>query len=308
MDNVTTTSVNFQGNGIGPTAWLIISSNLLDIMRQFGYGAFYKAALSGDTLEIAGFSYVDDTNLTQSQTPTVTTAEEVLEKIQGGLDTWEGVVKASGGALSNGKSCWWYVDFSLDHKGDWGYKNMEELEGELTAIDIDGNRKALKRLEVNEFFETLGVQLNPIGDDTAIFNEMQQWAKNWSQQLRKSALKDHEAHTALNITIMKKLEYVLVAVTLTRKQCDKIMSTLLSTSLSKAGYNRNFPRKALHGPPSFMGGDVHHIYATMVAKHVQEMMTEAPQDSPTGQLIRTSIEQAKLELSSLTMNSKQWDT
>jgi hypothetical protein len=34
----------------------------------------------------------------------------------------------------------------------------------------------------------------------------------------------------------------------------------------------------------------------MVAKHVQEMMPEAPQDSPTGQLIRISIEQAKLEL------------
>jgi hypothetical protein len=118
---------------------------------------------------------------------------------------------------------------------------------------------------------------------------------------QESTLKDHEAHTAMNITIMKKLEYPLVeyplvAVTLTRKQCDKIMSTLLSTSLAKAGYNRNFPRKALHGPPSFMGGGVHHIYATMIAKHAQEMMTEAPHDSPTGWLIRTSIEQAKLEL------------
>jgi hypothetical protein len=41
-----------------------------------------------------------------------------------------------------------------------------------------------------------------------------------------------------------------------------------------------------------MGGDVHHIYATMVAKHVQEIMTEAPQDSRNGQLICTSIEQA----------------
>jgi hypothetical protein len=40
------------------------------------------------------------------------------------------------------------------------------MEGELTAIDIDGTRKALKPLEVNESFETLGVQLNPIGDDT----------------------------------------------------------------------------------------------------------------------------------------------
>jgi hypothetical protein len=91
----------YQGNGTGPTAWLIISSNLLDIMRRLGYGAFYKTALSGDTLEIAGFSYVDNTDLTQSQTPTATTAEEVLEKIQEGLDTWEGLVKASGGALSN---------------------------------------------------------------------------------------------------------------------------------------------------------------------------------------------------------------
>jgi hypothetical protein len=95
---------------------MIISSNLLGIMRQLGYGAFYKAALSGDTLEIAGFSSVDDTDLTQSQTPTVTTAEEVLEKIEEGLDTWEGLVKASGGALSNEKSCWWYVDFLFDHK------------------------------------------------------------------------------------------------------------------------------------------------------------------------------------------------
>jgi hypothetical protein len=43
----------YQGNGLGPTAWLIISSNLLDIMRRLGYGAFYKTALSGDTLEIA---------------------------------------------------------------------------------------------------------------------------------------------------------------------------------------------------------------------------------------------------------------
>jgi hypothetical protein len=57
------------------------------------------------------------------------------------------------------------------------------------------------------------------------------------------------------ITIMKKLEYPLVAVTLTRKQCDEIMSTLCTTSLPKAGYNHNFPRKALHGPTGLMGGE-----------------------------------------------------
>jgi hypothetical protein len=49
-------------------------------MRQLGFGAFYKAALSGDALRIAGFSHVDDTYQTQSTTPTVTSAEAVLEK------------------------------------------------------------------------------------------------------------------------------------------------------------------------------------------------------------------------------------
>jgi hypothetical protein len=51
-------------------------------------------------------------------------------------------------------------------------QKMEELEGELTAIDIDGTRIALKWLNVNEYFETLGVKLNPISNDNAVFRDM----------------------------------------------------------------------------------------------------------------------------------------
>jgi hypothetical protein len=47
------------------------------------------------------------------------------------------------------------------------------------------------------------------------FEDKKQWAVDWSQRIRKSTLKDHEAHTAMNIAIMMKLEYPLVAVTLT---------------------------------------------------------------------------------------------
>jgi hypothetical protein len=91
-----------------------------------------------------------------------------------------------------------------------------------------------------------------MGNDDAVFEDMKQWAKDWSQQIKKSTLKDHEAHTAMNITIMKKLEYLRIAVNLSRKQCYKVMSTLPARSLPKAGYNCNFPLKALCGPPSFM--------------------------------------------------------
>jgi hypothetical protein len=37
------------------------------------------------------------------------------------------------------------------------------------------------RLNVDESFETLGVQLNPIGNDDAVFEDMKKWANDWSQ-------------------------------------------------------------------------------------------------------------------------------
>jgi hypothetical protein len=37
----------YQGIRVGLTAWLIISSNLLNIMRHLRFGAFYNTAISG---------------------------------------------------------------------------------------------------------------------------------------------------------------------------------------------------------------------------------------------------------------------
>jgi phosphoribosyl-dephospho-CoA transferase len=60
-----------------------------------------------------------------------------------------------------------------------------------------------------------------MGNDDAVVEDMKQGAKDWSQQIKKSTLKDHEAHTAMNITIMKKLEYPLVAANLNASSAIK---------------------------------------------------------------------------------------
>jgi hypothetical protein len=54
--------------------------------------------------------------------------------------------------------------------------------------------------------ECVEVQLNPIGDDFAvIFEHMKQWAKNWSQRIKKTKLTDHQVHTAMKIKTVKNL-------------------------------------------------------------------------------------------------------
>ena len=111
-------------------------------------------------LQIAGFAYVDDTDLTQSTSSEARTATEVLQRMHHGLDTWEALITSTGGALSNEKSRWWFVDFRFNQSGDWSYKKVAELLGGLTTIDIDGVRKPIQCLEPEEPHETLGMFLD----------------------------------------------------------------------------------------------------------------------------------------------------
>jgi hypothetical protein len=70
---------------------------------------------------LAGFAFVDDTDLVTS---------EVCKKIQESLTAWEGGIRATGGAIEPKKSHWYLVDF------DWKegipiYKSVKQSEGQL---------------------------------------------------------------------------------------------------------------------------------------------------------------------------------
>jgi hypothetical protein len=59
----------YQGNGAGPVIWAVVSSPVLQILRPEGFGAFFKATLSGDDIRLVGYAFVDDTDLIQTACP-----------------------------------------------------------------------------------------------------------------------------------------------------------------------------------------------------------------------------------------------
>ena len=56
----------YQGNGAGPVVWAVVSSPVLQILKKEGFGAFFKASISGDDIELVGYAFVDDTDLIQT--------------------------------------------------------------------------------------------------------------------------------------------------------------------------------------------------------------------------------------------------
>jgi len=75
-----------QGNGTGPQIWAVVSTPILHLLQQEGYGAAFKAAMSGDQIQFVGYSFVDDMDLIQTRLTINSTAGNILPLIQATLD------------------------------------------------------------------------------------------------------------------------------------------------------------------------------------------------------------------------------
>jgi hypothetical protein len=126
-----------QDNGAGPLIWAVVSSPLLDIMREEGFGTFFKTSISSQAIRFVGYAFVDDTYLIQTSKDGTETGDEMREQMQAGVDLWEGIIDATGGALAVEKSRWWLIDFIWDDQGNFKYATIENTPGQLTVKDWD---------------------------------------------------------------------------------------------------------------------------------------------------------------------------
>jgi len=105
---------------------------------------------------------VDDTDLIESKFSTIDN-EDLRNTLQQAVDTWEGSLKATCGAIVPEKTFWYLVDFKWA-AGSWSYKYITDCPGSIFINDIEGNRKELRRCEIYDAQETLGVYLAPDGN------------------------------------------------------------------------------------------------------------------------------------------------
>jgi hypothetical protein len=87
-----------QGNGAEPAIWAVVSTPLLNILQRKGFGCEFIAPISRYRLCFSGYSFVDDNDLIQSLLA-ATSYLEIVDLLQRSTDTWEGTLKATGGAI-----------------------------------------------------------------------------------------------------------------------------------------------------------------------------------------------------------------
>jgi hypothetical protein len=129
-------------------------------------------------------------------------------------------------------------------------------------------------MEPTEAYKTLGQ-----------FDQLLTMVKQWPDRIRTSYMQKHDAANGLKETVLKKIQYALPVLNLSKGQYDKLMRPIFQAALPKAGYNRNFLKEVIHGPNGRLGVDIHHPYTTQLITHIDMLLRHGGGDTITGQLL-----------------------
>jgi len=127
---------------------------------------------------------------------------------------------------------------------------------------------------------------------------MQAKVAKWVDGIRTKRINATNVWCCLNSTIMKTLEYPIMATTLTEDESGAIMWPLLQAALPKCRVQKRFPRKVMFGTKRSHGIDIPSISVTQTVQHVQAIIRHGHRSSPSHDLHLHNVEAIQCHLGS----------
>lgn len=282
-----------QGNGAAAQAWAAISSILLTICQEQGYGADIISAINKEIGTIVGFAFVDDTDLAD-MAKKGEDDEKLVKRIQKCLTLWNELIETTGGALEPEKTDWSIIAYEK-HFGLW----VPQPRKQFTLHLVDEHtreRKAIRLLEPQEARRTLGIWQAMDGNQEKQLEIMVENIRTYGEQIKLSGLSKSEKAIALQSTITRTIAYAGMATTLSNKQTETINRELRKATIQGLGLDRSTPVVLLHGPKAKNGLGIMDYGVFQLTEHIKVLLDHMEADTITGKLIRNLIELHTLEI------------
>jgi hypothetical protein len=90
-----------------------------------------------------------------------------------------------------------------------------------------------------------------------------------------------QAWYSLTVTILRTLEYPLVATTFSQDQCKELMKPILQTALPLCKIQRRLPRALVYGSYRTRGLNLPNLYWVQLIYHLQSILRHMHRDTPS---------------------------
>jgi hypothetical protein len=107
-----------QGNGVFPAGWLALSSFLVAICKNLGYGTNMESPITKVWLDVIGVLYLDDTDL-YIMDECIRSEYDLWQETQGAITSWGKLLLAMDGTLKPEKCFHYMVDYKWQDDRSW---------------------------------------------------------------------------------------------------------------------------------------------------------------------------------------------
>ena len=283
-----------QGNGAAPAGWTLVFRALVDALKEAGFGYAQWSIIKQRAISIICMAMVDDTDTLHNNPDLTVPTHQVIMEGERLLHTWEGLIKASGGALEPDKGYWWLLDVKRKN-GKWKWATETDEPGQICY----SNGTPSQRLSPHEFRkddEALGVRLPPSGTMKPQLKYLKDKIAAYLDAIGTKKVDPEDGWYCLTSTIMKTIEYPLLATSFTKKELDDLMRPLLQLSLNKVQCNKYFPRKLVYGTLETRGLDLKDPFQLQLIFHLQAILRHGHRDSPSWDLLNENMELVQYHL------------
>jgi hypothetical protein len=203
---------------------------------------------------------------------------------------WEKLLYSTGGALNLSKCFWFQLSWSWKTGGS-KLNSIHDTPAEvkLTSEGDVNHKITIPRIEATSSFRTLGVHLSPSGSNTGALAVMESFVLDYCTTLRGSHLNRQDALMSYIQYLLPKLRFQPPVLSLTKRQCDKLVSPIYMALLPKLHINRHTSRSIIFGPERLGGLSLPHIYVVTNIDKLQLFLGHLRIKDRTGNLIHIDL-------------------
>ena len=274
-----------QGNGAGPCIWVMLSSPILDMLSHTGNGAVLNLG-NGETVKVVAFAFVDDIDLIQKLPK-----ENPLAALQHDFDIWNKGLQTASGALVWEKCDVYILQYLWNGRlHSWTLADQEYCpDGSINIID-NGITRPITRKDPSEATLSLGVMFAPSGSMKDQVERLRANAEAWADLLRVKRSSSEAVWYSLTASIMKSIEYPLLATSMSQSDFQYIMAPILLSALPRAKICRYMSRAVLYSLPMHHGMGLTNPYYTQGMRKLIELMHERSPKNPSAKFLQAATE------------------
>jgi hypothetical protein len=281
-----------QGSTIGPFLWLLCFILIFLSLTKDTPAIHLSAVDSSRPTKYVGEGFVDDTGLGTNQQ---TQSESLIENVERLAQQWEKLLYSTGGALNLSKCFWFQMSWSWKG-GKAGLDSVRNTPGVLylTSEGELHTKVKIPRIEPTSSFRTLGVHLSPSGSNKGALAVMTSFILDYCTTIKGSHLSRQDALMSYIQYLLPKLRFQPPVLSLTKHQCDKLISPIYMALLPKLHVNRNTSRTIIFGPERLGGLSLPHIYVVTNIDKLQLFLGHLRVKDRTGDLIHIDLSYLQL--------------